>query len=180
MHGLSSHQREVSARAAFGHANHIGRSEILVRQQGCLNGTPGCLSCGSIRRCPQVSVQASNFHSCWSAHSGHLSMSSIAPWPRAVTTKPAHFTVLRFRRLVPDGSTASELGRRLGVSKQAAAKTVASLENRLRPPRAGPRRRACDSLAADRTRRGNAGPERRVLRDIPRSPRTDSRTPATR
>lgn len=40
--------------------------------------------------------------------------------------RPLHGFALQ--AIGPDGSTASELGRRLGVSKQAAAKTVASLE----------------------------------------------------
>ena len=40
--------------------------------------------------------------------------------------RPLHGFALQ--AISPDGSTASELGRRLGVSKQAAAKTVASLE----------------------------------------------------
>jgi DNA-binding MarR family transcriptional regulator len=40
--------------------------------------------------------------------------------------RPAHGFVLQ--AIGPDGSTAVELGRRLGVSKQAAGKTVASLE----------------------------------------------------
>jgi DNA-binding MarR family transcriptional regulator len=41
--------------------------------------------------------------------------------------RPLHGFALQ--AIGPDGSTASELGRRLGVSKQAAAKTVASLES---------------------------------------------------
>jgi DNA-binding MarR family transcriptional regulator len=40
--------------------------------------------------------------------------------------RPLHGFALQ--AIGPEGSTASELGRRLGVSKQAAAKTVASLE----------------------------------------------------
>lgn len=40
--------------------------------------------------------------------------------------RPLHGFALQ--AIGPDGTTASELGRRLGVSKQAAAKTVASLE----------------------------------------------------
>jgi DNA-binding MarR family transcriptional regulator len=40
--------------------------------------------------------------------------------------RPLHGFALQ--AIGPDGCTASELGRRLGVSKQAAAKTVASLE----------------------------------------------------
>jgi DNA-binding MarR family transcriptional regulator len=40
--------------------------------------------------------------------------------------RPLHGFALQ--AIGPDGSTVSELGRRLGVSKQAAAKTVASLE----------------------------------------------------
>lgn len=40
--------------------------------------------------------------------------------------RPLHGFALQ--AIGPDGSTASELGRRLGVSKQAAAKTVGSLE----------------------------------------------------
>jgi DNA-binding MarR family transcriptional regulator len=41
--------------------------------------------------------------------------------------RPLHGFALQ--AIGPDGSTASELGRRLGVSKQAAAKTVAALES---------------------------------------------------
>jgi DNA-binding MarR family transcriptional regulator len=40
--------------------------------------------------------------------------------------RPAHGFALQ--AIGPDGTTVSELGRRLGVSKQAAAKTVAALE----------------------------------------------------
>src|ERR1700733_223985 len=40
--------------------------------------------------------------------------------------RPLHGFALQ--AIGPEGSTASELGRRLGVTKQAAAKTVASLE----------------------------------------------------
>jgi DNA-binding MarR family transcriptional regulator len=40
--------------------------------------------------------------------------------------RPMHGFV--FQAIGPDGTTAAELGRRLGVSKQAAGKTIASLE----------------------------------------------------
>jgi DNA-binding MarR family transcriptional regulator len=54
--------------------------------------------------------------------------------------RPLHGFALQ--AIGPDGSTTSQLGRRLGVSKQAAAKTVASLE------RAGYIRREPDSADA--------------------------------
>lgn len=56
--------------------------------------------------------------------------------------------------LGPDGTTASELGRRLGVSKQAAAKTVANLEragyvSRESDPRDGRAVRLCRTARAE-------------------------------
>src|SRR5258708_20504000 len=41
-------------------------------------------------------------------------------------TRPMHGFV--FQAIGPDGTTAAELGRRLGISKQAAGKTIDSLE----------------------------------------------------
>jgi DNA-binding MarR family transcriptional regulator len=71
--------------------------------------------------------------------------------------RPLHGFALQ--AIGPDGSTASELGRRLGVSKQAAAKTVASLE------RVGYIRREPDSADARavRLRRTARGQEMLAL-----------------
>src|ERR1700761_6634028 len=81
--------------------------------------------------------------------------------------RPLHGFALQ--AIGPEGSTASELGRRLGVSKQAAAKTVASLERvgyvRREPDPATLGRAAC----RERARRGNTRSGSRVLRDIPPS-----------